>query len=330
LPLPEATNDELQLYTQPGLPQLNRVIAAITTEPEQRFRKINCRVIFVTLGIAFFAQFLYSGVQESEGLFMNDALDTPGLTVSAFNYGIIANASTAGGRLVFAATCIFLPPRLLLLTSFLGALLFSILVISITNVDPDKTGALIIALYFFEGPIWPLIFATGLKRMGRRTKMAAAVLTSAACGAGFLPWLSFAIIQRNGPTALHAYCLLIAFLALGTLYPVYLSVFSAARAQVDRGEKARPTNRFGSRGSNRSPGYTGSPRSPGAGVSPPGIAIVNGLPQTVERQRGMSRRFSSLSILIKNVISRRTASVADPGIELDESQGVTERRVNGN
>ncbi len=322
LPLPEATDDDLQLQTQRGLPQLNQAIAAVM-EPEPRFRKLNIRVVFVTLCLAFLAQFLYSGVQEADGLFMNDALDAPGLSISAFNYGIIANASTAGSRLVFAATCIFLPPRLVLLVSFLGALLFSILIISITDVDPDKTGALIIALYFFEGPIWPLVFATGLKRMGRRAKMAAAVLTSAACGAGFLPWLCFWFIQTDGPTAQHSYSLLVASLGLGTLYPIYLSVFSAAREQVDRGEKPRPRGSFGSRGSNRSPGDTGSPRSPGTGVSPTGIAIVDGIPRVVEQPRRMSRRFSSLSTLIKNAMSKRAASVAEPGIEFDQTRGVT-------
>ena len=324
LPLPEATDDDLQLQAQPGLPQLNRAIIAIT-QPEQRFRKINCRVIFVTLTLGFAAQFLCSGVQESNGLWMNDVLSAPKLSLTALNYGIIANASTASSPFVFAATCIFLPPRLVLLISFLGALLFSILVFSITGIDPDKVGALMITLYFFEGPIWPLIFATSLRRMGRRTKMAAAVLTSAASGAGFLPWLLFVIIKKDGRTAQYAYCLLIAFLGLGTLYPIYLSVFPAARQQVDRGEKPCPR-----RGSNGSPRNTGSSGSPRHQVTPPNIVVINGIPQMVARPRRMSRRLSSLSTLVKNMRTRRTASVADHRIELDDTEGAMERRSIGN
>jgi fucose permease len=326
LPLPEARDEDLQLLTQPGLPQLNQAVSAMT-QPDRRFRKPKWRVISVTLGLAFFAQFLYSGVQESNALFMNQVLDTPKLSVTAFNYGIIANASTAGGRLVFAATCVFLPPRLVLLISFLGALLFSTLIYSITNVDPDTLGALTIALYFFEGPIWPLVFATGMKRMGRGTKTAAAVLTSAASGAAFLPWFPFLIIHHDGRSAQYAYCLLIAFVGLGTLYPIYLSLFAAAREQVDRGEKPRPREAVGSRGSNRSPGDTGSP---GGRVSQPDMVVVNGIPQAVIRPRRMSRRLSSLSTLIKNTIRRRNESVADPGIEFVETRGIAERRMNGN
>jgi fucose permease len=324
LPLPEATDDDLQLQAQPGLPQLNQIFNAIA-QSERRFRKINFKVIFVTLSLAFFAQFLYSGEHESNGLFLNDTLTTPGLSVTSFNYGIIANASTAGGRFVFAATCIFLPPHLVLLISFLSALVFSILVFSITNVDPDVTGGLIVVLSFFEGPLFPLICATGMRRMGRRTKMAAIVLTSATCGAGFIPWLSFVIIDHDKRTGQYAYCLLIALLGLGTLYPIYLSIFSKAREQVDRGEKPRLRNTPRSGSSDRSPGNTGSPRYPG---TPPAI-VVNGLPPAVLSQRRTSRRFSSLSTLMKHAIKRRNPSVADPGIEFDDVGVVTERRVNG-
>ena len=325
LPLPEATDDDLQLRSAPGLPQLNQFFASIA-QSEQRFRTFNLRVIFVTLCMAFFAQFFYSGVQQSNSLFLNDTLNTPGLSITSFNYGIIANASTAGGRLVAAATCVFLPPRLVLLISFIGALILSILVLSITNVDPDVTGGLIVALYFFEGPLWPLIFATGLRRMGRRTKMAAVMLTSAACGAGFLPWLSFIIIHHDKRTGQYAYCLLIAFLGLGTLYPIYLFLFSKAREQVDRGDKPLPRVTSRSSGSDRSPGNTGSPRYPG---TPPAI-VVNGIPPAVLRERRTSRRFSSLSTIIKHAMNRKHLNTNDPGIEFVERGGVTERRVNGN
>ena len=324
LPLPEATDDDLQLQTQPGLPQLNQIFTALA-QSERRFRHVNLRVIFVTLFLAFFAQFLYCGVYESNSLFLNQTLDTPGLSTTSFNYGIIANATTVGGRVVFAATCIFLPPRVVLLISFLGALLFSILVLSITNVDPNTTAGLIVVLFFFQAPLWPMIFATGLRRMGRRTKMAAIILTSAECGAGFLPWLSFIIIDHDKRTGQYAYCLIVTFLGLGTLYPIYLSAFSKAREQVDRGNKPLPLNRSRSSGSNRSPGDLGTPRYPG---TPPAI-VVNGLSPAVLNHRRTSRRFSSLSTIMKHAMKRKNPSVAEQGIEFDSGL-VTERRVNGN
>jgi fucose permease len=324
LPLPEATDDDLQLRSQPGLPQLSQMFTAIA-QSEQRFRTLNCKVIFVTLFMAFCAQFLYSGVHESSGLFLNQTLDTSGLSLTSYNYGIIANASTAGGRIVFAATCVFVPPRIVLLISFLGALLLSILIFSITNVDPNVPGALIIALSFFLGPLSPLIFATALRRMGRRTKMASVILTSAASGNGFLPWLSFIILNHDKRTGQYAYWLLISFLGLGTLYPIYLSVFPKAREQVDRGEKPQTRNTPRSGSSQRSPGDAGSPRYPG---TPPAI-VVNGVPPAVLSQRRTSRRFSSLSTLMKHAMKRRHTSGDEPGIEFDDTGRVTERRVNG-
>jgi len=324
LPLPEATDDDLQLQTQPGLPQLNQIFTALA-QSERRFRYINCRVIFMTLSMAFFAQFLYCGVYESNSLFLNQTLDTPGLSTTSFNYGIIANATTVGGRVVFAATCIFLPPRVVLLISFAGALIFSILVLSITNVDPNTTAGLIVVLFFFQSPIWPIIFATGLRRMGRRTKMAAIILTSAESGAGFLPWLSFIVIDHDKRTGQYAYCLVVTFLGLGALYPIYLSVFSKAREQVDRGEKPLPRNQSRGSGSSRSLGDLGTPRYPG---TPPAI-VVGGIAPAVLSQRRSSRRFSSLSTIMKHAMKWRTHSVADQGIEFDTGV-VTERRVNGN
>ncbi len=324
LPLPEATDDDLQLRSQPGLPQLSQMFTAIA-HSEQRFRTLNCKVIFVTLSMAFCAQFLYSGVNQSSGLFLNQTLNTSGLSLTSYNYGIIANASTAGGRIVFAATCVFLPPRIILLISFLGALILSILILTITNVEPDVTGALIVALSFFFGPLWPLIFATALRRMGRRTKTASVILTSAASGNGFIPWLSYIILDRGKRKGQYTYCLLVAFLGLGTLYPIYLSVFPKARKHVERGEKPQPRNTPRSSSSNRSPGNTGSPRYPG---TPPAI-VVNGVPPAALGQRRTSRRFSSLSTLMKHVMERRHTSGDEPGIEFVDTGRVAGRRVNG-
>jgi hypothetical protein len=106
-------------------------------------------------------------------------------------------------------------------------------------------------------------------------------------------------------------------------------VVPKAREQVDRGEKPQPRNTSRSSGSNRSPGDSGFPRYPG---TPPAI-LVNGVPPAVLRQRRMSRmsrRFSSLSTLMKHAVKRRNPSVADPGIEFVDTGPVTERHVNRN
>lgn len=240
LPLPETTDDDLQLQNHPGLPQLNHIV---TTELEQRFKRTNWRVIYVTLTLGFWALLLYSGVQETNVLWLTSMLGTlttssaSRLSLTAISYGIIANATFASGRFIFAGLCFFITPRMLLLVSFVGSLLFTILIFAINDLQPDTMAAFLIVLYFFEGPIWPLAFSAALRGMGRRTKIAAAVLTSATGGAALIPWINRVIIKDGGRTVQYSYCSLVAFLGLATLFPIYLSVFSGARQQVDQGEK---------------------------------------------------------------------------------------------
>jgi fucose permease len=247
LPLPETTDDDLQLQTHPGLPQLNHIV---TAEPEQQFRKTNWKVIYVTLTLGFWALFLYSGVQEANVLWLTSMLESQHvlsaskLSLTAISYGIIANAAFASGRFIFAGLCFFIPPRILLLVSFVGSVLFTTLIFGIDGIDADTMAALLITLYFFEGPIWPLGFAVTLRGMGRRTKIAAAVLTSAAGGAAVIPWINRIIESDAGRTIQYSYCSLIAFLGLATLFPIYLSVFYEARKQVDRGGKNSSEDMF--------------------------------------------------------------------------------------
>ena len=247
LPLPEATDDDLQLQSHSGIPQLNRLV---TVEPEQTFRKTTWKVIYVTLTLGFWALFLYSGVQEANNLWLTSMLMTHNtlshtkLSLTAISYNIIASATLASSRFVFAGLCLFIPPRFLLLLSFGGSILFTTLIFAITGINSNTLAALLIVLYFFEGPMWPLIFATTLRGMGRKTKMAAAVLTSAAGGAAIIPWINWIIERDDGKTIQYTYCTLIGFLGMASLFPVYLSVFSEVRKQVEQGEKKDPGDMF--------------------------------------------------------------------------------------
>jgi fucose permease len=240
LPLPESTDDDLQLQSHPGLPQLNHIV---TAEPEQRFKTTNWRVIYVTLTLGFWSLFLYSGVQMANVIWLTSSLNTQAilkasrLSLTAISYGIIANATFASGRFIFAGLCFLIPPRILLLASFAGSIIFLILIFAINGLNPDTLGAFLILLYFFEGPIWPLIYALSLRGMGRKTKIAAATLTSAIGGSAVIPWIIWAITKDDRRTVQYSYCALIAFLGLAALFPIYLSVLSGARKQVDQGQK---------------------------------------------------------------------------------------------
>jgi fucose permease len=235
MPLPEASDEDLHLQSLPKILQHNNMIASA---PQTKLRKY--RIIYITLAIGVTAQFLYVGVQESvsvnfEALIFSLAPDPSSLSLSTFNYDLINRATFAVGRFLAALLCLFLRPRFILLWSFLFALLFSVLVFALS--DPSGSSANTIAamallVLFFEGPMWPIIFAISLRKMGRATKTAAAFLTAAASGGAVFPWVMFAVQARSMGWQ-YSFCVPIAIFAAGSLFPIYLSVVPAARAQVD-------------------------------------------------------------------------------------------------
>lgn len=124
----------------------------------------------------------------------------------------------------------------MLLLSFLGALVMSIAITAIPSSDvvgkPNTIAALCIILWFFEGPLWPLIYALGLRKLGRATKVGAALITAGASGGAVSPWFMYAATE-DGVNVRRAFFLLSLALALGCLFPVYLCVIPKAREQVD-------------------------------------------------------------------------------------------------
>ena len=97
---------------------------------------------------------------------------------------------------------------------------------------PNTIAALCIILWFFEGPLWPLIYALGLRKLGRATKVGAALITAGAFGGAVGPWFMYAA-NEDGVNVRRAFFLLILALALGCLFPLYLCVIPKARGQVD-------------------------------------------------------------------------------------------------
>ena len=87
-------------------------------------------------------------------------------------------------------------------------------------------------LLFFEGPLWPLIYAIALRKLGRFTKWGSALITAGAFGGAVSPWFMYAATE-SGINTRRAFFLLILALALGLIFPIYLCVIPKARDQVD-------------------------------------------------------------------------------------------------
>ena len=77
----------------------------------------------------------------------------------------------------------------------------------------------VVLFFLFEGPIWPLVFALGLRGQAKRTKRAGAYLTMGASGPLFWPFVMYGIIVRGG-TVQIVFVVCVALLTDTALYPL--------------------------------------------------------------------------------------------------------------
>lgn len=242
MPLPEATDEDLHLQTLHETPFSFTPQNSNTSDVSRRRRYFGkVRIVYVTLALGVLSQYLYVAAQESVSQFLDGLLSyTENLniassptTLNSLDNLLVAHTTFAVGRFVAAGICYFYKPRLVLLALYLGAALFSILVFACSSVSGDALAALVFLLFFFEGPLFPLIFAITLRGMGRRTKDAAAFLTVGASGGAAFPWVMYAIRMVDGKGVQFSYCVVVALLGLALIYPVYLNIQPTARNQVD-------------------------------------------------------------------------------------------------
>jgi len=225
MPLPEATDTDLQIQSeQQGIYRSQTVFSP------------KLPLIYVTLGLAVFAQFCYVAAQESTSAWIGGLLTSLSpstrLTLTPDNYVLVGHTTFALGRFIFGALCLVVAPRILLFIAILGCLIFSILTMSL-KLDANGIVGPLLVFYFFEGPVWPIIFATGLRGLGKKTKQGAACLTASACGGGIFPFIMWAVQRVDGKTVQYSYCVNVAVFAFGILFPIYLNVVPKARKQVD-------------------------------------------------------------------------------------------------
>lgn len=229
MPLPEASDIDLQLQSDDiGVyPNTPSIFGA------------GLPLIYLTLGLAVFSQFLYVAAQESMSAWFGvllKMLSTPNtsttLTISVDGYSSISHTTFALSRFLFAPLCLIIPPRVLLLITYTGGIICAALTMSL-SVNSNALAAPALMFFFFEGPVWPLVYAIGLRGMGKRTKFAAACLTAGASGGGPFPFVQLGIIQGAHKSIQYSFCVLVALFAFGAIFPLYLNLIPGARHQVD-------------------------------------------------------------------------------------------------
>ncbi|KAK0109336.1 hypothetical protein ONS96_003155 [Cadophora gregata f. sp. sojae] len=230
MPLPEATDEDLASQS-----------ANLGISPSQKVFStpklgLNPTLLYTSIILAVSAQFLYVAAQESLSIYFGallDSLSRPDqFTITATNYGILGHTTFALGRYIFAVLCLYIPPRILLLATFLGGIIFSALTMTLSTSANGIAGPALI-FFFFEGPVFPLVFAIGLRGLGRKTKQGASYLTAAASGGAVFPFVMLAVQKVDGRSVQYSYCVIVALFAVGTLYPMYLNSVPRVRRVVD-------------------------------------------------------------------------------------------------
>ncbi|RWA07619.1 hypothetical protein EKO27_g7483 [Xylaria grammica] len=215
MPLPEVTDAEMENSTR-----------YLPVDPKKRsFFGFQLRTW--SLALAVLAQWTYVAGQETMSIFFRDILlpdvrprtgagptnnvrdnaseITDGLSLSIADYGLIAHTAFALSRFVAAYLAYLSPthpkvpqPRTILNLCTGFSIVTGVLVAALRPTNPDLLVIPVILFFFFEGPMWPLIYALGLRGQGKRTKRAAAFITMGASGPAFWPFVVPALLVITG------------------------------------------------------------------------------------------------------------------------------------
>ncbi|KAI1098623.1 MFS general substrate transporter [Jackrogersella minutella] len=245
MPLPEVTDAEMEHSTR-----------YLPVDPKKRsFGGLELRTW--TLALAVLAQWATVAGQESMSIFFQEILtpkitvrdtggpptallQTPqGLTLSIPNYLLIAHTAFSTSRFLAAflaylsPTHLWVPqPRTVLSITTGLSILCGVIVTIFRPSNPDLLVIPVVLFFFFEGPLWPLIFALGLRGQGKRTKRAAAYITMGASGPAFWPFVIYAVVQRGGSIQ-TAFAVVPALFVLAGFFPLFLDLIRDARNLVD-------------------------------------------------------------------------------------------------
>ncbi|PYH95121.1 MFS general substrate transporter [Aspergillus ellipticus CBS 707.79] len=217
LPIPEASDEDLEELA-------NRRRA------DNRALVMGIPVVWVTLALGVWSQFFYVAGQEVLSMSFASYVEAvhPASSLSSFERLTIAHTVFAIGRFLAAFLQWFLKPRWILMLSYIGMIVFSVLCMKTTGRPAEAMAQMV---YLFESGAFSIIFAIALRGTGRHTKTATVLLTVAISGGAFFPFAQYAAQLAGGVR--FSYCVLVALFSAGAIFPIYLNVVPAAKKQVD-------------------------------------------------------------------------------------------------
>ncbi|OBT63173.1 hypothetical protein VE03_07852 [Pseudogymnoascus sp. 23342-1-I1] len=238
-PLPEATDEDLQNSIQTRLLPFNQTI-----RDNHGSRIFGCRVVYVSLALACFTMFTYVFTQETFNVWFNNSLlsgtsgeETPRQhRLLSANFVLIGHCAFTGSLLLASVLCVYVRPRFVLFSALLGSavirLAITLIPTELEKENSPKIVGLAIAQYFFEGPIYPLVFGLALRGLGAKTKLGGALVATMNVGGAVGPWVVLGIIRQMGSTR-KPFLAGVVLLFVAMLYPLYLCVVPRARDIVD-------------------------------------------------------------------------------------------------
>ncbi|OBT98489.1 hypothetical protein VE01_03488 [Pseudogymnoascus verrucosus] len=237
MPLPEASDDDLQEELQPDLLPMNRMVKTTSLTHIG-----GIRVVFLTLALGVMVQSIYILSQVAFDTWYIYVLAPPpaehkidGLNLSPRNYLLLAYSLKFFSRVIGGALCFVMWPRLILLLSLAGALTFTIAFVALPEgraaKDPNLVAGLGMMVFFFLAPVFPLVYSITLRGMGKNTRLAAAMLTASISLGAVGPWIIFGAMRKW--RLRESFWVIIFWLGIALVFPVYLSVSKKARSVVD-------------------------------------------------------------------------------------------------
>jgi fucose permease len=225
VPLPEATDEELE-----------NASARMPIPRHQKFGTSGIKVMWISFGLGVFSIFCYVGGQESTSTSFAKYLSIVMPSLDTVSHQAIGHTAFAVSRFLAAIANIWIKPRYILMFFFVGSIACGAACMSGTGPTP---AALIVILMFFEGPLFPQIYAQALRGMGKHTKDAAVLLTAAIGGGAVFPPIMYAASKARDTQ--YAFCVVVAAYAAGFLFPLWLSANPTARVLADpcRDEQTR-------------------------------------------------------------------------------------------
>ncbi|WWD05129.1 hypothetical protein V865_003201 [Kwoniella europaea PYCC6329] len=223
VPLSEATDEDLEIKAS------RRFNHAEITKDCKSFG-ISTRVVLLVTGVFVISN--YVSAQECISFTWNGFMEDIKPTVDAQWMRTIGQGLFFASRTIASFGCyIGIPPRYILGFCITGAFLAALL----PMVLPTGNGALgtLILHMFFEGPIFPLVFAMTIRGQGKHTKLTSTALMASISGAAIFPAVSYKV------EAIHPSNRLIALIVVCSLYgsclffPVILTVNRNLRRWID-------------------------------------------------------------------------------------------------